>query len=182
VETIPCRPSSVLPGSRPPSAPGRHLPPFEVSGRGPRACGCLHNGGLSASDGRLLLRLLAQTHALRPHQAPWPGPACSILPDPEARIAHGLPERNPGIDLARFQMVVRSADPGPDRSSHPDRSSGAPTIPARPARRNTGGTSGSQAPSVNGLFDVTFRFSVRIRNLRRHDARRTRSRLMRSLR
>lgn len=31
-------------------------------------------------------------------------------------------------------------------------------------------------------LDVTFRFSVRIRNMRRHDARRTRSRLMRSLR
>ena len=162
----PCRPSSVLPGSRPRSAPGRHLPPFErpgeavsntqgsllhpalvnapsvqpvsaltarfrgrrscgiwfdhlekggllgfpprvrVSARGPRACGCLHNGGLSASDGRFLLRLLAQTHAHRPHQARWPGPACSILPDPESSIAHRLPERNPGIDLARLQMVV----------------------------------------------------------------------------
>jgi hypothetical protein len=71
-------------------------------------------------------------------------PRASRLPDPEARVAHELPERDTGIDLARLQMVVRSADPGPDRSSHPDRSSGAPTIPARPARRSTGGTSGSR--------------------------------------
>ena len=33
-------------------------------------------------------------------------PPLSFLPNPEARIAHGLPERDTGIDLGRFQIVV----------------------------------------------------------------------------